>query len=101
MNAWQPAERTEPVRLAQSLDNRARQRASADLDDQVAHPVRQACQLSRELIAQRLPALDGEPVLVPLSCEWHCATGQPVTQPQVGRVPEDTRLAGAEHDIGP
>jgi hypothetical protein len=95
----QPGYRAQLGRLAQGLDGRAGQRSPADLDDEVIQAV--VAEVGDKLVAERLPALDGQAVLGALGGERQRTVIQFPAQRQVRGVAPDARLAGADDHRGP
>ena len=91
-------DRTERGRLAERRGARARERAAADLDDQVVDGRAGRGELGGDLVAERLSALDGEPVQVALAGEGNRARLDRLEEPVHGRVAGLARRSRAGGD---
>ena len=84
--------------LGQRLRHSTRQRAAADLNDDViesSSPGESSC----HLVTERLAALDGEPVLVPLARERERTVRDRRLEAVIGRVANDALSRGHDRDL--
>ena len=94
-------DRTERGRLAQRRGAGARERAAADLDDEVVDGRAGRGELGGDLVAERLSALDGEPVQVPLAREGNRARVDLLEEPVHRRIAGLARRPRAGGDDRP